>query len=144
MARRLVSVLAAAVVAAGSLVAVAEPVSATIPYCPSGWACLWKDIHYSTAGSAANYFANNGSVRNLGNWSYPGGNGTVWRSASSEYNSSTTQYVYYYKGASCTGAGFSSVPQSGDSDFTNGSPPGDFQDAIESMAFEPKLSACHQ
>ena len=102
---------------------------------------MWKDIHYATAGSAANFFAFKTPVRNLGNWSYPGGNGTVWRSASSEYNAAG-QSAFYYKGASCTGLGFSSVRPSGDSDFTNGSPPGDFQDAIESSALATQLNTC--
>ena len=144
MTSRIVCVLAAGVVAAGSLVAVAEPASATIPYCPSGWVCLWKDIHYATAGSAANYFANDRYVRNLGGWSYPGGNGTVWRTASSDYNNG--QYhesVHFYKGASCTGQEFSAIAQSGDSDFTNGSPPGNFNDTLESEAFNSQINACY-
>ena len=142
MKRRLGASLIAVATCAAGMVAVSSPADAVTPYCPSGYACMWKDIHYVTNGSAADFFKMFYYAPDLSNFSYPGGNGTVWRSISSSYDGASSERVYYFKGASCTGSSFSEAAQSGDSDYTNGTPSGSWNEQTESAAFASEIGNC--
>jgi hypothetical protein len=107
--------------------------------CPSGYACIWVDIHYLTNGSRFTHLDTFYYRATLPS--------TYDAEASSAYNNGTGgQGVYYYKGQRCPsgGARFLMAAGTGDSDFTNGSPAGDFQDAVRSLVFNSSslISQC--
>lgn len=99
--------------------------------CGSGDACIWVDIHYTTGGSRFTHLDT-----------------AIWRAtlpstydakASSAYNHGTGgQGVYFYKPQKCQSGGtrFKMTAGTGDSDFTNGSPSGNFNDAVRSIVFD--------
>jgi hypothetical protein len=123
--------------ALGGTAALAQPALAAPSQCGLGKACNYKDIHYGggiwSFGTYSGYFSQ---------YTYSSG-GSVDYSISSEYNdSSGGNATYYFKGQSCTGPYFTQGPNSGDSDFTNGSPSGSWNDAARSGAFAPYFGSC--
>lgn len=98
--------------------------------CPIGYACIWVDIHYLTNGSRFTH---------LDTFSYrPTLPSTYDNKASSAFNNGTGgQGAYFYKAQKCLagGARFLMAAGTGDSDFTNGTPSGDFQDNVSSVVF---------
>lgn len=106
--------------------------------CGSGYACLWVDIHYLTNGSRFTH---------LDTFYYrPTLPSSYDAKASSAYNAASNQGAYFYKGQRCPsgGARFLLAANTGDSDFTNGSPAGNFQDAIRSLTYNSSslISQC--
>ena len=107
--------------------------------CPSGYACIWVDIHYVTGGSRFTH---------LDTFLYRATLGSTYdQEASSAYNNGTgSQGVYFYKAQRCPsgGARFLMAAGTGDSDFTNGSPSGSFNDTVRSIVFDSSslISQC--
>jgi hypothetical protein len=123
----------AGVAALGSLLAVAPSAFADgdPSDCPSGYACMWVDIHYLTGGSRFTHLDTY-----LYRATLPA---TYDHEASSAYNNaSPAQNVYFYKPQKCAAGGsrFAMTSPNGDSDFTNGSPSGNFNDAVRSVVYD--------
>lgn len=150
MSKKTILAGAAAAALTGTLLAgmPAEAATTTVtpaatPYCPTGYACMWRDIHYVTDGNAGHYFKMYYYAPDLSAFYYSGTGYNVNKSISSEFNAGTGgDPVYYYKGKNCTSSTFSSAAGTGDSDFTNGSPSGNFNDAVQSASFLSELSNC--
>jgi hypothetical protein len=135
--------VAAAALCTAALVALAGPASAASPSCTTGYSCDWKDIHYVTNGVSGDSFRMFYYVTSFDGFDYAGTSSSVYLSISSEYNAGTGgDGARFFKGISCSGASFTSAAGSGDSDFTNGSPSGSWNDQAASASFVSELANC--
>ena len=145
MIKRLSVAAATMALCTGGLIALPAMAQAADPPCSGGYACMWEDIHYVTNGSATHSFSMYYYVKNfaVSGSRYAGTSLPVYKSISSEFNAGYGgDRVYYFKEANCTGTSFSTAPGNGDSDFTNGSPAGAFNDQIVSASFASMLASC--
>jgi hypothetical protein len=143
MFKKLAASAAAAALCTTGLVLTAGPAGAASPSCSSGYSCDWLDIHYVTHGSSADSFRMYYYVTSFNGFFYSGTSDSVYRSISSEYNAGTGgDGVRYFKGNSCSGSSFTTSAGTGDSDFTNGSPAGGWNDKAESASFVSQLARC--
>ena len=62
--------------------------------------------------------------------------------ASSAKNNGTSQSAYFFKDENCRGLGFYLSKGENDGDFSNGTPPGNFNDTLDSAAFATFVAAC--
>ncbi len=143
MLKKLCVAAAAAALCTAGLVSVAGPASAASPSCTTGYSCDWKDIHYVTNGVSGDSFRMFYYVTTFSGFDYSGTSDSVYLSISSEYNAGTGgDGVEYFKGNNCSGVHFTQSAGSGDSDFTNGSPSGNWNDQAASASFVSELSNC--
>lgn len=120
---------AAVIVAATSLLA--APAQAATSNCPSGAACIWKDLSWQTNGIDAAYVGFQMYIPNYTSWTY---NGTAYGAndtATSLYNNGNMSTVTWYRDANKGGWGMSWSIKTGDPDLRdNGA-----NDAISSGYF---------
>ncbi|QAY61248.1 hypothetical protein ET475_15505 [Microbacterium protaetiae] len=114
----------------------AAPAQAAAPTdCPPTYACLWGDTAFKTGGATASVIKLKQYIPALRPFSYYGTSRTGHDSASSVFNNGSTDTAYFFKNENHGGAWFKKSTNDGDSDFTNGSPPGSFNDSLDSVYF---------
>jgi hypothetical protein len=104
---------------------------------------VWKDIHYVTGGNFDDYFRFGLYVTDFRGFYYRNTTTHPYLNISSAYNGGLSgESVYYYKGINCSGSDFVMQASTGDSDYTNGSPSGSWNDQTVSGAYATQISKC--
>lgn len=136
--KRLLSIAVAVALAATGTVAAAGAASAAPANCPANAWCIYENNSY---GGGYYYLSSYNMNFQYATWYNKGG--VANDKVSSSYNNrATSDWAYFAKNANCGGDYFHHNPQSGDANYSNGSPAGGFNDTLSSGWFASKASYC--
>jgi len=118
------------------LVAGVRPAEAAPGDCPSGKACLWRDLNCQTASSGANYYGFNQYDYNLSQRNYLNTTSNVNDTATGVRNSGNFESVRYYKDIFKGGSYITYATGTSDCDLGDGvGVTGDWNNSISSGYF---------